>query len=181
MDLLEKQGVVVKDIKDPDTAGQYDRVEDKVHLNPELATTRTAAEEFYHRRQEMILRQRGISEEERDSQLYITAGEVGIIPQVRSIGLKKGEEDANYEFFRYMTEAYKFASNFIKASEEQRARFLEAVAGERMYSGLAWVFKKMGEAEYKEGDWMEMALADPTGDRHWEEVNEEALGWIGVK
>ncbi len=172
---------IKKDITDPETAGEYDPIEDIIHLNPELMEVSMIAEEFYHRKQDIFLRKKGITEEERNSQLYLTALEVGIIPRIRDIGRKKDNPEADYEFFRYVLEAHKFSRQYLSLSEEERKRFKEVVSGEKLFDGLAWVLEKLESSDYDPSCWERMAVDDSDGSKYWDEINESRRrGKIGV-
>lgn len=169
--------LVKKDIKDMEVAGRYDRVEDVVRLNPELMDIPTLAEEFYHRKQDKILEKKGVTEQERDSQFFITTSEVGIIPTIRDIAKKRNDPTANNEFFRYAIEASKFSQHYLSLSDKERRRFKDIVFGERLFDGLSWVLEKIESLDYDPGCWDELAFTDSNGSKYWDEINKSRKKW----
>lgn len=179
LESLEKKGLIKYDIKSEkdgsvEMAGQYDPVEDIVRLNPDLLDVPTIAEEFYHRKQLRILKSKGIPFDLRESQLYLTANEVGIIPRIRSIGKKHGTSEADYEFFRYLIEAKKFLREMKKAAVDERNQFLKAVEGEKLYDGLGWVLKHQ-DLSFDELE--RIAVKDSSGKNYWKEIEKEGKEW----
>jgi len=172
------RGLVKTDLTDELVAGKYDPVEDVVHLNPELMSIATVAEEFYHRRQDKLLEAKGITTEERDGKLYLAALEIGIIPQIRDIAKAKGNSEADYEFFRYVIYARKFADEYLQSSDETRAKFTNAVGKEKLFDGISWVLKIIHSDDYKVDIWSEMAMKDSKGEAYWSIINDSRKEWV---
>lgn len=160
-------------------AGEYNSFEDKIHLNPELLSIAVIAEEFYHRKQDQVLRSKGLTQEEykENIELYNSACELGIIPIIREIEIRKNNPDADYNFWRYCMYAIKFTGHFMPLSDEAKKRFKNIVKGEPLFSGLSYVFKTIGSDSYDPECWQKMAVKDTEGKNYWGEIDQSRKEW----